>query len=344
MNPFHFLFFITILISLYDLNHIFLFTLSAKNKNIMRKTLLIAAIAYSMNAIAQPVILNGDNISKSGTSALLYSGVAAGIGNPGANQTWDFSAVSFTSTGVTWTVVKPDSTPYFSTFPTANYGWTFSKDTSYKYFYFNISATKFDVLADNISAPGAGNDFSPNPKTALKFPFYYGDSVVDTYQKVGGTTINVSTTYDGYGTLITPYGTYTNVWRVKEIQSTGNGTYTWETVNPIRPIIVYTISNNSLTMFGNTPITGINDPKASELSVDLYPNPAKDKLVIKLSDVSSNGTYTLNLFNLEGQCIKEVSIRSGINDVELENLAGGIYFYHLKEGYNTIKTGKIILE
>lgn len=310
----------------------------------MKKSLLIACIAFTINAYAQPVILNGDNISKPGTSALLYSGVAAGIGNPGANQTWNFSAVTFLSTGVTWTVVRPDSTPYFSAFPTSNYAWTFSKDTNYKYFYFNVSATKFDVLADNISAPGAGNDFSPNVKTALKFPFYYGDSVQDTYQKVGGTTGNVTTTYDGYGTLITPYGTYTNVWRVKEIQSSGNGTYTWESVNPIQPIMVYTISNNSLTMFGNAPIAGIKDPKHVQMSMDLFPNPAKDKLVFRLSDFSIYSNLTLNIFNLEGKAIKQVSINSNLTEIELESISRGIYFYQLKDEYNTIKTGKVILE
>ena len=64
-----------------------------KQKN-MKKTLLITSLTFSILVSAQPVILNGNNIPSIGTTATLYSGTpVSGIGNPGANQTWDFSSL-----------------------------------------------------------------------------------------------------------------------------------------------------------------------------------------------------------------------------------------------------------
>jgi hypothetical protein len=289
----------------------------------MKKTLLFAALSFSINAFSQPNLQNGNNIPVVGTTATLYSGSAtSGIGNPGANQTWDFSNVSFSNTGVAWTVVNPASTPYFSSFPTSNYAWTFNFSGTLHYFYFNISSTKFDVLADNLISPGSGNDFTPNSKSVLKFPFAFGDTVQDVFQKVGGTPKTVLSTYDGYGTLITPFATYTNVWRVWEDQGAGLGTYTWENENPLQPILVYTISNNSFTLFGNAPLTGINDKNSLQISVDLYPNPATDHLLIKTDEKIKS----IKCSNYMGQ---ELPVTLDDKEINISSLSKGIYFLEI---------------
>lgn len=307
-----------------------------KQKN-MKKTLLITSLTFSILVSAQPVILNGNNIPSIGTTATLYSGTpVSGIGNPGANQTWDFSNVTFTAPGATWTVVNPASTPYFSSFPTANYAWTFNFSGSLRYFYFNVSASKFNVLADNLITPGSGNDFTPNTKTGLKFPFSYGDTLQDTFQKVGGTTKTVTVSYDGYGTLITPFATYTNVWRVKEDQGFGLGTYTWENENPLQPILVYTISNNSFTLFGNSPL-GLHESNNLQLSVDLFPNPATENLSIQSSETIKAITCT----NYLGQ---NVIIKLENTSLDISSLSKGIYFLNLTTQNGNSITKKFVTQ
>ena len=306
----------------------------------MKKIVLVAFAVLSINALAQPVILNGNNIPVFGTTAPLFSGVAAGIGNPGANQVWDFSGVTFSATPVTWTVVSPDSTPYFSSFPTANYAWAFTSTSPTRYFYFNVSSTKFDVLADNLLTPGSGNDFTPNYKTALQFPFSHGNTFQDTYQKVGGSPGIVTMTYDGYGTLITPFATYTNVWRVKEDLGSGYGTYTWENENPMQPILVYTISNNSFTLFGNAPLSGINDHSRVQMPIDVHPNPTNGIFTIG----SKGKNYEVVIVNVLGEKVYGSEIRNQRSEIDLSFQPKGIYFYQLRDEQGVLKTGKIIVE
>jgi hypothetical protein len=131
----------------------------------MKKLLLIVISAFSINAFAQPIISNGSNIPAPGFSAPLSMATpTSGVGSAGTNQTWDFSLLSFTSLG-TMNVITPSSSPIGSSFPTANFATSFSST----YSFFNAGSTKMEVQAYSITSPGSGNDFTPNPRTVLKF-------------------------------------------------------------------------------------------------------------------------------------------------------------------------------
>jgi len=218
----------------------------------MKIALLLAFFAGVFGVYAQPIIQNGSLIPAVGTTAPLLTGAPiSGIEKSGADQVWDLSSVVFTNPDVIFTVVSPNSTPFASSFTASNYAWTFTVAGTVQYFYYNVSATKYEVLADGILAPGTGNDYSPDPKTNIQFPCKFGDTFQDTWQKSGGVSGSVTTTYDAYGTLILPFGTYKNVWRLKENKN-GAISYAWHTTNPLLPILVYNLTNKSLVLFGNT--------------------------------------------------------------------------------------------
>lgn len=309
----------------------------------MKKLLCISISAFAINAFAQPVISNGSNISAPGlTAPVSYGTASSGVGAAGANQTWDFSAISFSTLG-TLTTIDPSTSAFAASFPTANYVYSFAGT----YSYFNASSTKMEVLAYSITSLGSGNDFTPNPRTVLKFPFKYNDSLADTWQKVSGSTNNVTITYDGYGKLITPTSTYSNVIRVKEDYGSGVVDYQWYILNPLMSVLSYNNSSNTFYLTSATATIGITDQLSLETSVNLYPNPVKDKLVIQLSDLPSqnnNLNLNLNLLNTFGQIIKQVSISSKQTNIELENISAGIYFYQIQDKRNILKTGKIIVE
>ena len=66
----------------------------------MKKHLFIYSIFILSHFIfAQPVIQNGNNIPSVGFSAAVTATSPTSVGDPGANQVWDFSSLSFISAG-----------------------------------------------------------------------------------------------------------------------------------------------------------------------------------------------------------------------------------------------------
>jgi hypothetical protein len=306
----------------------------------MKKYLLLVFSALSVSAFAQPVISNGNNIAAPGFSTpVSYAIPASGVGNAGANQTWDFSSLSFTPVG-TLNTIDPATSPFAASFPTSNYAYTLA--TTYSYF--QASSSKMEVLAYSITSPGSGNDFSPNPRTVLKFPFSYNDTETDTWQKVGGSTNNVTITYDGYGTLITPSATYSNVVRVKEDYGGGAVDYQWYILNPLMSILTYSNGNNTLYLAQATTPTAIEVQNTPLHSIKMYPNPSRGQLTFHCSGLPPEGPTELTIITAKGQVIFKSGICEGLSSVDLNSASRGMYFYQFSSNQKILTTGNFILE
>lgn len=310
-----------------------------KTTNFMKKLLLICAISCSMTAFPQPTILDGNNIPASGFLSPVSIATSTAGGSSGANQTWNFSSLSYTPAGL-YTVITPSSSSMASSFPTANFAYTFGGTTSF----FNVSSTKMEVQAYAITAPGSGNDYTPNPRTNLKFPFAYLDTQIDSWQKVSSSVSSVTLTYDAYGTLITPSNTYTNVVRVKEDYGLGGVDYQWYILNPLMAIAVFDHNTNILYHMHATQIAGLAKNKDVSFSFNLYPNPTKDNFVAQLDDFNFQSSLKLNVLNVLGQVTKVITIKSNKTIVNTSELKEGVYFYQLQDENNTLRTGKIVIE
>ncbi|MBE0647391.1 MAG: T9SS type A sorting domain-containing protein [Bacteroidales bacterium] len=96
------------------------------------------------------------------------------------------------------------------------------------------------------------------------------------------------------------------------------------------------IDNTSLTCeegYDCSPYTSI-DPGNSESAINIYPNPAKDKIFIESK--SPSGTLTLTLFNMMGQKSLTKTIRwaSELEPVNIGELPPGFYYLTLEaEGF-----------
>ena len=306
----------------------------------MKLTLLFAFSILIVTAFTQPVILNNDNIPEPGLSAPVSLGTpSAGVGSGGADQTWDFSSVIFTPVG-TIDVIDPATSPIGASFPTANYAYSFAGN----YSFFKVDADKLEVLAYVITTPGVGNDYTPNPRTNLIFPFNYLDTETDTWQKVGDSPNNVEISYDGYGTLITPSKTYTDVVRVKEDYGGGAIDYQWYILNPLMSIFIYDHNDNLLYNINADQITtGIENTSTGSL-IDIYPNPASDQLNIELTQVESGKEMILELFNIYGQSISQYPVTNISTTINIQNIPSSVYIYQLKDKEGIVKTGKLIVE
>jgi hypothetical protein len=305
----------------------------------MKKLLLICAITCSIKALAQPTISNGNNVPAPGLTAPFSIASLTNAGSAGANQTWNFSSLTYTPAGP-YTVITPSSSPIGSSFPTANFAYTFRGTTSF----FNVSSTKMEVQAYGITTPGTGNDYTPGPRTNLKFPFAYLDTQVDSWQKVSSSVSSVTLTYDAYGTLITPSTTFTNVVRIKEDYGPAGADYQWYILNPLMAIAVFDHNTNTLYHVAASQITGLANNANTSFSFNLYPNPTKSDFVVELDNYNFQSSLKLNVLNVLGQVTKVVSINSNKTIVNTSDLTEGVYFYQLQDENKTLKTGKIILE
>jgi len=92
-------------------------------------------------------------------------------------------------------------------------------------------------------------------------------------------------------------------------------------------------------------VTSVNNTLPINFAIDIYPNPAKDKVVIWLSDdLPRQKHLTLNLYSVFGQVVKQVEINSKLTNIELSDLSTGLYFYELRDHQNGLATGKIMKE
>lgn len=273
---------------------------------------------------AQPVVQNGNNIPPVGFSAPVSIVASPGsIGSPGANQTWDFSSYTLSPAG-NLDVVSPPATPIGASFPTANYGFTLAGT----YSFYQYTPTEMIMLASQITTPGVGKDYTPNPKTLMKFPFNYQDSYIETYQTVGNTPNSVTVTYDGYGTLITPNKTYTNVIRVKEDYS-GTPDYEWYSLNPLMHIAVFDGDVNMLYLL-DAVVNDVQDVN-SNTSIVMYPNPTNDQVHISVNSSIEN-QIQVSLLNMIGQNVYSKNENKNQFTLNIDHLPNGIYFMELKSG------------
>ena len=176
--------------------------------------------------------LTNDNVSPLDGSAFTQAGATyIAPGASGANVTWDFSALDQLSV-VSFDYMSPASTPQGSSFPGANIASVTEGNTSY----FNTSAAGYDlhgIYADGSDALIVYQD----PERVLSYPCSYGttwtDALLSNFELSGyqfersGT---VSGNADGYGTLIMPYGTVTNVLRVVTVEDYSDVTDLYTTV------------------------------------------------------------------------------------------------------------------
>jgi len=292
---------------------------------------------------AQTTIVDASLMPAVGYSApvsMATSSVSPGAAGTGV--TWDFSAIPATAIA-TATVVDPTTSPYYSTFPTANYCLKLQPTAgSAIYDYNRNTATKIDELA-NSYATGTGSDYTPDHETEMPFPFAYGNSVTDTFQKVAGSPNTVIITYDGFGTLKTPYGTYTNAVRMKHDYGGTDVDYKWWSTNPLFIMAVYSGSSGTYTFIGGATSAVPNTP-TSENTVHVYPNPMKDKATVSVHIAAGLEDVHLIISDITGRVVKNMQITGTETTLSKDGMTTGVYFYRLMNNCGCIANGKLMIE
>ena len=281
-----------------------------------------------------------------------------GLGTPGASQTWDFSAYvpanSDTShfTGSTFT-----GNPLFpaATFSSCAMAAGFSMCS---YGYKTISGMYLVGAEQNISVTGMtihNMVFMSPYNQFVAFPLAYTNSRSYTYKQEqiaeytpAAPSDSVRTIYhrtvdqvcDGWGTLITPYGTY-NALRLQQIQGNIDTTYnhapggawTMGSTTSLSYDTTYTWFAPGIgtvaTLFGHSPTrysfykpagtTGMAAPQQAEVAA--WPNPARE--VLNVTNLAA-GT-DLRLSDFTGRIVYHTTVQGNRCTIDMERYAPGAY-------------------
>lgn len=288
--------------------------------------LFIVFAVFSLHSSAQPVIENGNNLPTVGFTAPVSVATMsiANVGASGADQVWDFSGLTYTSAG-TMEYIDPSSSPFGSSFPLATHAFSFAGT----YTFLNNTASQQEALAFTISSPGSGNDYTPNPKTLLKFPFNYTESLTDGWQQVGDSPNSVTQTYDAYGTLITPTHTYTNVVRIHSDYGPEDDDYQWYTLDPLTFVAIFDNDINALYSIAGAQNTDISEQNSLG-DLLLYPNPANDQLTLSGIALGSN----IQVFDMTGRILQNIA--KGNTRLNIANLSEGMYLVYVENNGLTV--------
>jgi len=144
-------------------------------------------------------------------------------------------------------------------------------------------------------------------------------------------------------------------FNVAALTASGAVNYTWSTNQNIPTVTVspmittiYTVTGvDAFNCVGFTSFSqsvalcvGIDQTSQQVNPITIFPNPSKGEISIR-SNVY--GKVDLVIFNGLGQKVFEQSFESSENKLHL-NMDKGIYYYQVKDAYNQITTGKLILE
>lgn len=300
-------------------------------------TLLSLFISSLIVCSAQPTLTHTGNAPQAGISGTSHLGAYVSPGSAGANQTWNFGTFSATSTSA-FDLVNPAGTPYASSYPTSTICSSVPSSTSYEYIEDNGSAL-FLVGAES---PSVSMDYTADEQKFLIYPLTYNGTWTDNYQAAGDAglpfTRTGTDTYtaDGWGTLTTPNGTYTNVLRVHQSEAfsddfgftTATGTsdtYYWYKEGVHYPLFVtvsaiYNGSPSSNAYYNDAP-SGINE-FADILSISVYPTPAHGQLFIHLKNAASAG---YDITDLTGRKVLTGALSQQLNTINVQNIAPGNY-------------------
>jgi len=95
----------------------------------------------------------------------------------------------------------------------------------------------------------------------------------------------------------------------------------------------------SSVTWGNPLVLTNNEEVYNRFTINIYPNPATDKINIDLKDMTP---CTFELFDAQGLLVKQKELNALSNSVSTQELSKGLFFYRVIVGNKQVKTGKIV--
>lgn len=322
----------------------------------MKKILLLSLILIPLaNGIHAQVTLTGNDVNYSaGSTFALHQGslTTFNAGSSGNGVVWDFSGLSCPNS-LSMSLLSPTGLPGASNFPWANLAMS---DGSGGYIYEYTDNTKWERYGLYSTSSSVAMVYS-NSEVFFSFPLSFNDTQSDNflsnYNLSGYPTTRsgtVNSTYDGYGTLMLPYGTLNNIARLHatevfsdDISGYGTIDYSVDVYIFIKPgtgYPVFTMTNYQSTSGSAMYCTyldqshvGFNEPNLMP-SLSVYPNPADDFVSVEFEN-NSIGTAIISVFDLNGKLVLEFPFevtQTGYQNttIDVSSLTSGLYLLNVK--------------
>jgi hypothetical protein len=335
----------------------------------MKKTYgFIVAMLLSLGAFSQSPTITSAEFEVPGDS-LVFQPVVSSNFNPGASGagvTWDFSHLVSAGAGQVQYWVLPSANPNGDSFPAANQSilspilpGVFNVDG-----YYQLTASVLAIRGYEVP----DITYYYDAKDFMRFPCTYTNTFTDSfhatvspqgspsYVRLGAIQVHA----DGYGTLKLPTGTFTNVLRVKfvenykdDLSSLGAGEvdyynleYNYYKAGVKGPLLAYdslkyTNTNPTVLLSYQKNLAGTNGIHDLESSaVHIYPNPAHHTVTI----ASAEANYDCTITDLNGEMVINTQVAKNANkQINVEALAGGLYFINLKADDGSTVTRKLVV-
>ena len=322
-------------------------------------TLVTLLMAFALNAQT----FNYSNYSTSLTSTLSVALAENLSFNPalvtttGTGVTWDASALTAQSgfPAVNFIFGSPAATPHASLYPASNYVQydpALTAVVEYEYLIVNADS----VTIEGSYTPSTAHEIFQDPDKSLVFPFAYGQSFTDSYAKTNysdASTISSfqtgtrTTTFNGFGTLILPQGSFNNVALFSSERTNSLGpnsfSYTWIDINNGNRLLYVSENNGSVTIAYNTILSTVISTLEWNGSVNVFPNPfsTSANLIIETNGDFENAN--VEIIDIHGRIVKSVKVETKLVELNKDGLSNGIYTYRLSNNNKIVAYGKLVL-
>lgn len=292
--------------------------------------LLGSVLIQAQPVLTESIIPNiGDNASIKYLTPMTFS-----PGDGGENKTWDYSDLDQSLlTDLTFQIIDPTSVLGHGDFPDADFVWYIQGFEVYEFYAHNQDSL---FLIGGVSISNNAINFQTNfvdYEDVFQFPMEYGDNYDYTSefdQYLFGNLLNSeirtgNVNIDGYGTLITPHGTFEDVLRIIITETSfgiTNTQYAWISPNSFIPLMVYETSDDpyeptsvyySELDFNSTSIENVK----KELDWKVWFNSPENKIQVQLPELVDSKTIQLQVSDILG---KEIITRTLQNSEVSETL------------------------
>ncbi len=300
----------------------------------------LCAILSCATAIAQPVpsatmpAVNDQYTMYSSSTAISHTAGSS------SSQTWDYSTAAKTAMYTyTWVSYAGLSQAIRDSFPTGTHAVELRiSGMAANTEIYQVTSSALISLGAKGSGSSAWNKHYA-PRTVFNIPMSIGDSA--SYNV--SASVKQTATYDAYGTLKTPFGTYNDVIRIK-ITETGNTDvlYFFYQCSPTFKKLAHYVYDGSTTKTvyfyqftsGPSNVAAINHEQIS-----VYPNPVKAGNEIVVNNLTPESQ--VELLNMMGETI---SATTGANPVfSTEALPAGMYLVRVVSE-NKTSVSKILIQ
>lgn len=319
-------------------------------------SLLFATLLLSVAVSAQsPSITNVIASSLTGRTinAHFVGAPTFDEGNAGAAQTWDFSSYSFPSASSS-SYVNPFTAYGYSNFTTCTDALRAVNGATTSFTFDKLSGNVYSLIGLSQTGPQANTIIVyDNYQDIYRFPMTFGNAFTDDFHGTAdygsGVTLgrggSITALVDGYGTLKTPAGTFTNTLRIKltqtltdtfyisgspyDEQETNTVSYNW--VAQSHPgLTLMNISSGQgpfqaidYAFYVDGTTTGIDEMANDKIQFSIFPNPSNGIIHLNFAEYLPNAT--ISLFDVTGREVYTKQVTDISETIQVQEMPSGIY-------------------